>query len=70
MILRATYSFLQMILAFFATGSDPAETSAKLNRDLDKISHWAKRWKITFNSGKSKDIIFSNKCLNNSPLYL
>ena len=51
----------------FATGSDPAETSAQLNRDLDKISHWAKRWKITFNSGKSKDIIFSNKCLNNSP---
>ena len=53
--------------SLFATGSDPAETSAKLNRDLENISHWAQRWKITFNSSKSKDIIFSNKYLNNSP---
>ena len=53
--------------SLFATGSDPAETAAQLNRDLVKISEWAKRWKITFNSGKSKDIIFSRKYLNNSP---
>ena len=24
-------------------------------------------WKVTFNAGKSKDIIFLNKILNNSP---
>ena len=50
-----------------ASGSDPAETAAQLNRDLGKISQWATMWKVTFNAKKSKDIIFSNKCLNNSP---
>ena len=53
--------------SLFATGSDPAETAEILNRDLAKIANWAERWKVTFNAGKSKDIIFSNKCLNNSP---
>ena len=44
-----------------ASGNDPAETSAKLNRDLIKISEWARRWKVTFNAKKSKDMIFSKK---------
>ena len=38
-----------------------------LNRDLVRISEWASLWKVTFNAWKSKDIIFSNKLLNNSP---
>ena len=38
-----------------------------INRDLEKISEWAEKWKISFNAGKSKDMIFSNKMLNNSP---
>ena len=46
---------------------DPVETVNQLNRDLKKISKWADVWKVTFNEKKSKDIIFSNKCLNNSP---
>ena len=50
-----------------ASGSDPAETSAQLNRDLEKIASWAQTWKVTFNASKSKDMIFSNKNLNNSP---
>ena len=53
--------------SLFATGSDPAETAAQLNRDLIKISNWAEMWKVKFNAKKSKDIIFSNKTLNNSP---
>ena len=53
--------------SLLATGSDPAETAAVLNRDLIKISEWANKWKVTFNAAKSKDIIFSNKVLNNSP---
>ena len=53
--------------SLFATGSDPAETAAQLNRDLTKISNWADKWKVKFNAKKSKDIIFSNKTLNNSP---
>ena len=51
-----------------ATGVDPSETAAIINRDLEKISKWASMWKVTFNASKSKDIIFSkNKLLFNSP---
>ena len=53
--------------SLIASGTDPAQTAAQLNRDLAKISSWATKWKVTFNSSKSKDMIFSNKCLNNSP---
>ena len=53
--------------SLLASGLDPAETAEQLNRDLVKISAWADRWKVTFNAGKTKDIIFSNKMLNNSP---
>ena len=50
-----------------ASGTDPTETASQLNRDLYKISAWAEQWKVMFNAGKSRDLIFSNKCLNNSP---
>ena len=50
-----------------ASGTDPAETVQQLNRDLERISSSADRWKITFNAGKPKDIICTNKVLNNSP---
>ena len=53
--------------SLMACGNDPAETAAQINRDLIKISLWATKWKVCFNPKKSKDIIFSNKCLNNSP---
>ena len=53
--------------SLMASGADPAQTAAQLNRDLAKIEDWALKWKVTFNASKSKDIIFSNKCLNNSP---
>ena len=53
--------------SLMASGSDPSETSEKLNRDLEKIASWASKWKVSFNAKKSKDIIFSNKYLNNSP---
>ena len=49
--------------SLFAHGPDPAVTAAQLNHDLVKISEWATKWKITFNPGKSKDLIFSNKYL-------
>ena len=53
--------------SLMATGSDPAETAQQLNRDLQRISTWATKWKVLFNAKKSKDVIFSKKCLNNSP---
>ena len=54
----------------FASGNDPAETTAMLKRDLLKISAWATRWKVSFNPGKTKHMILSNKTLSNSPLVL
>ena len=47
--------------SLLASGQDPTETSAQLNRDLVRISDWAKAWKVTFNANKSKDSIFSKK---------
>ena len=44
--------------SLLASGSDPTETVAMINRDLVKITEWAAKWKITFNPGKSKDINF------------
>ena len=54
--------------SLFASGSDPVITAEILNRDLQQISNWSKKWKVSFNAKKSKEIIFSNKCLNNPPL--
>ena len=51
----------------FASGCDPTITAEILNRDLKKISVWARKWKVLFNPGKTKEIIFSDKFLANSP---
>ena len=53
--------------SLLASGSDPTQTAEQLNNDLAKISAWADKWKVTFNPGKTRDMIFSNKMLNNSP---
>ena len=47
--------------------TDPNISACLLNKNLEKISLWAIKWKVTFNASKSKDIIFSKKCLYNSP---
>ena len=58
------------------TGDNALETSNLLNRDLKKVSAWATKWKVTFNAGKTKDLIFSKKApdypqpltFNNTPV--
>ena len=57
------FRYFQMTALFWPVSWD----CSKLNRDLLKISAWSEKWKITFNAGKSKDVIFSNTLLNNSP---
>ena len=47
--------------SLFVSGSDPAETSAILNRDLQRIAFWATKWKVKFNTIKTKSMIFSNR---------
>ena len=56
--------------SLFASGSDPVITAEQLNRDLQQISKWSKKWIVSFYAKKSKDIIFSNKYLNNSPPFV
>ena len=52
----------------FVSGNDPADTARILNRDLEVLNNWSKKWKVSFNPDKTKDIIFSqNKVLFNSP---
>ena len=45
--------------SLLASGVDFAETAEQLNRDLNKISTWAARWKVLLNAGKSKETIIS-----------
>ena len=42
----------------FASGPDPTVTTEILNRDLQKISVWASKWKVLFNPRKSRAMIF------------
>ena len=56
---------------YFVSGQDPSETAVILNRDLKRIDDWSNIWKVTFNPGKSKDMIFSQRrVLSNSPLLI
>ena len=45
----------------FTSDDDPALTALVLNRDLEKLGLWAKKWKVLFNAGKTKDMIFAPK---------
>jgi hypothetical protein len=44
-----------------ATGINPEQTAAQLNRDLTRIKLWADKWKVIFNADKSVDMIFTKK---------
>ena len=54
-------------ICIFAQGNTPEETSLILNNDLAKISDWALKWKVNFNPGKTKNMLFSNKTFLNNP---
>ena len=50
--------------SMFSVVRDPINTSQKLNNDLDKVSLWANKWKMSFNPDPSKqvqEVIFSQK---------
>ena len=40
---------------------DPIQAAEQLNLDLAKIHHWADKWPVTFNPGKSESILLSRK---------
>ena len=50
--------------SMFAVVCDPINTCQKLNDDIDKVSLWANKWKMSFNPDPSKqtqEVIFSLK---------
>ena len=46
---------------------DPIQAAEQLNLDLVKIHHWADKWLVTFNPGKSESILLSSK--HNKPYH-
>ena len=46
---------------------DPIQAAEQLNLDLAKIHHWADKWLVTFNPGKSESILLSRK--HNKPYH-
>ena len=56
--------------SMFSVVHDPINTSQKLNNDLDKVSLWANKWKMSFNSDPSKqaqEVIFTEDKQSISP---
>ena len=54
--------------SLLVSGKSPEETTKIINRDLERISCWSAKWKVTFNADKSKQILFSKNTFNLSPL--
>ena len=52
---------------FVIIDKDENESIQKLNRDLDRISNWAKTWLVTFNPDKTKSLHVSLKPNTNHP---
>ena len=47
--------------SLFCSGKNINEINRNLNEALEKISQWAKDWKITFNAQKTESITFSTR---------
>ena len=58
--------------SLFEPITNPNESIAKLNRDLDRLSAWASQWLVNFNPEKTKYMIFSKKLdkVEYEPLFL
>ena len=49
--------------SLLANGKTVEETRSILERDLARITKWAKKWKVSFGADKSEEIIFSRKII-------
>lgn len=52
------------------TGSTIQETTTKLQLATDDILNWTKMWRIKLNETKSVHVNFTNKKINNLPIYM
>ena len=56
-----------MTFVFLQKGITPDITTQIINRDLERISLGATKWKVNFNPSKTEDMIFSNKVFVDIP---
>ena len=56
--------------AILAVGNTIEESTNKLQRSINKIYNWTSKWRIKLNESKSIHVNFSNKILNNLPIYI
>ena len=54
-------------ICIFAKGNKPDITTHIINRDLERISLWATKWKVNLNPSKTDHMIFSNKVFVDIP---
>ncbi|MCG8032736.1 MAG: hypothetical protein JAZ03_11255 [Candidatus Thiodiazotropha taylori] len=47
--------------SLFIVVNDPVNAADCLNSDLEKVSHWASTWLVTFNPSKSESLLISRK---------
>ena len=62
--LQSTVKLFVDDTSLFSTVYDPNISASHLESDLKKISHWAYKWKMTFNPDPSKqaqEVLFSRK---------
>ena len=63
--LRCSAKLLMMThTSLFSIVEDVNETTANLNKDLENINKWAKKWKMSFNPDPTKvaqEVLFSGK---------
>ena len=56
--------------AILATDKSIESATEKLQRALDKICEWTKIWRIALNETKSIHVNFTNKKINNLPIFI
>lgn len=56
--------------AILAVGDTAVEATNKLQRSINKVTNWTKKWRIKLNETKSVHINFTNKIVNRIPIVI
>lgn len=56
--------------AILATGNTAEEATKKLQRAVDKVSAWTKKWRIKLNESKSTHVNFTNRKVTTIPVVI
>ncbi|MGR0272069.1 hypothetical protein ACUWC3_28565, partial [Klebsiella pneumoniae] len=59
--IEATVATFADDTAIMAVGEDAVESTEKLQRSINKVGDWTKRWRIKLNENKSVHVNFTNR---------